>query len=100
MQQPPQHGHHYGHQDVEDNQAIDDINNLELDFDQLNMLGPLALDSDHHNHGHIQGSGAHGAHNSHGNTVDHDGAAANLYEEDFDGMLDDLNQELPPHACR
>jgi hypothetical protein len=25
---------------------------------------------------------------------------ANLYEEDFDGMLDDLNRELPPHACR
>lgn len=26
---------------------------------------------------------------------------ANLYEDDFDGMLDDLNrEELPPHACR
>lgn len=25
---------------------------------------------------------------------------ANLYEDDFDGMLDDLNrEELPPHAC-
>ncbi|KAK4053831.1 ATP-dependent RNA helicase [Microbotryomycetes sp. JL201] len=23
----------------------------------------------------------------------------NLYDEDFDGMLDDLNRELPPHAC-
>ncbi|KAM0792340.1 ATP-dependent helicase NAM7 [Microbotryomycetes sp. NB124-2] len=22
-----------------------------------------------------------------------------LYDEDFDGMLDDLNRELPPHAC-
>lgn len=35
---------------------------------------------------------------------DADAAAANvanLYEEDFDGMLDDLNrEELPPHACR
>jgi hypothetical protein len=23
-----------------------------------------------------------------------------LYDDDFDGMLDDLNRELPPHACR
>lgn len=22
-----------------------------------------------------------------------------LYEDDFDGMLDDLNHQLPPHAC-
>jgi regulator of nonsense transcripts 1 len=28
------------------------------------------------------------------------GNVANLYEEDFEGMLDDLNRELPPHACR
>lgn len=25
--------------------------------------------------------------------------AHNHYEEDFEGMLDDLNRELPPHAC-
>lgn len=23
-----------------------------------------------------------------------------LYDDDFDGMLDDLNRALPPHACR
>ncbi|BGP22712.1 ATP dependent helicase [Rhodotorula toruloides] len=38
-----------------------------------------------------------------GQDADADAAAANvanLYEEDFDGMLDDLNrEELPPHAC-
>lgn len=28
------------------------------------------------------------------------GNVANLYEDDFEGMLDDLNRELPPHACR
>ena len=38
-------------------------------------------------------------------TFDHDAhqhaplAAHNHYEEDFEGMLDDLNRELPPHAC-
>lgn len=26
--------------------------------------------------------------------------AANLYEDDFEGVLDDLTRELPPHACR
>ena len=26
--------------------------------------------------------------------------AANLYEDDFEGVLDDMTRELPPHACR
>lgn len=86
--QPPTF-HQDHHIDHDDNRAIDDINNLALDFDQLNMLGPLALDSDHHHGGGVGGS----------NGAIDDGAA-NLYEEDFDGMLDDLNRELPAHACR
>ena len=37
-------------------------------------------------------------------SFDHDSQHAalpphNHYEEDFEGMLDDLNRELPPHAC-
>lgn len=64
--------------DLED---VDHINNLELNFDDLSIS---ALD---HHHGQDGGAGEQGG-------------VANLYEEDFDGMLDDLNRELPPHACR
>lgn len=28
------------------------------------------------------------------------GIVSSLYDDEFDGMLDDLNRELPPHACR
>ncbi|GAA5958204.1 hypothetical protein JCM3765_002847 [Sporobolomyces pararoseus] len=37
--------------------------------------------------------------NSHSHSQDGQDQVANLYEEDFEGMLEDLNRELPPHAC-
>lgn len=75
------HLHHPPHlsanpSDVDD---VNHINNLELNFDDLSIS---ALDHHHQPDGGQQGG------------------VANLYEEDFDGMLDDLNRELPPHACR
>lgn len=79
------HLHHPPHlsganSDLDD---VDHINNLELNFDDLSIS---ALDD------HGQGAGDGGQQGA--------GGVANLYEEDFDGMLDDLNRELPPHACR
>lgn len=85
----PHHSHSHSHSHLHQpphlsaNSDLDDvnhINNLELNFDDLSIS---ALD--HHGQ---DGAGGQG------------GGVANLYEEDFDGMLDDLNRELPPHACR
>ncbi|GAA5932881.1 uncharacterized protein JCM15063_002230 [Sporobolomyces koalae] len=69
-----------------------------LDFDQLSL-------NDHHPHSHQHHH--HPQHPPRDDDEDDDGAhhpidehqVANLYEEDFEGMLDDLNRELPPHAC-
>lgn len=63
--------HGYDHHHGPD--SASDVTKLELNFDDLSVSG-------------LGGDQA--------------GAVANLYEEDFEGMLDDLNRELPPHACR
>ncbi|KAI5480920.1 ATP-dependent helicase NAM7 [Pseudohyphozyma bogoriensis] len=58
------------------------LSNVQLDFDDLSISGL----NDHHIPGHDH--------------LDHHHAdPTNLYEDDFEGMLDDLNRELPPHAC-
>ncbi|GAA5990491.1 hypothetical protein JCM11641_007736 [Rhodosporidiobolus odoratus] len=62
-----------------DAQAVQAIGSLDLDFADLTVGG-------------LEGDGT--AQDGHGQ-----GSVANLYEEDFEGMLDDLNRELPPHAC-
>lgn len=54
---------------------ISDISNLALNFDDLSVSGL---------NGGMDGS---------------QGGGAGQYEDDFEGMLDDLNRELPPHAC-
>lgn len=53
----------------------------------------------------ISGLDGHNGSTMHDPLADQEAQAAanvaNLYEDDFDGMLDDLNrEELPPHACR
>lgn len=53
----------------------------------------------------ISGRDGHNGTTMHDPLADQEAQAAanvaNLYEDDFDGMLDDLNrEELPPHACR
>ncbi|PRQ73695.1 RNA helicase (UPF2 interacting domain)-domain containing protein [Rhodotorula toruloides] len=62
---------------------------LTVNFDDLSLSG--------------YGAGGAGGAGAGLDGQDADAAAANvanLYEEDFDGMLDDLNrEELPPHAC-
>lgn len=55
-----------------------------LDFDQLSLGN-----SHPHSHSHSQLQSRDGQEEQ----------VANLYEEDFEGMLEDLNRELPPHAC-
>jgi len=81
------HLHHPPHlSNSSDLDDVDHINNLELNFDDLSIS---ALD----HHGQLGGDGG-------GQQGGGAGGVANLYEEDFDGMLDDLNRELPPHACR
>ena len=79
--QPHAHPHSHSHQDQQGGGVGGDREDLEvLDFDQLSL-----------NHHHPpQGQGQGQAEN---------GEVANLYEEDFEGMLEDLNRELPPHAC-
>ncbi|GAA5960581.1 hypothetical protein JCM8115_003232 [Rhodotorula mucilaginosa] len=52
----------------------------------------------------ISGRDGHNGTTMHDPLADQEAQAAanvaNLYEDDFDGMLDDLNrEELPPHAC-
>lgn len=69
----PPHSHPHDNNDAND---AHDLANLALNFDDLSIPGL--------NDG-LDPNGNH---------------VANLYEEDFDGMLDDLNRELPPHACR
>lgn len=61
---------------------------LDLNFDDLSIPDPrhARLEAPGHNNG---------SHNHHLN----DGAVDRLYDDDFDGMLDDLNRELPAHAC-
>lgn len=59
---------------VDETDDISDISRLEFSFDDLSVMDAAGLEAQ--------------------------GGAANLYEEDFDGMLEDLNRELPPHACR
>lgn len=101
---PPPHSH--PRDTLEDGQAIpaDDAEAIQcigdLNFDDLSISGLDAATADDgdgdagaggHGHGHALGHGD--AHHGNGNV-------ANLYEDDFEGMLDDLNRELPPHACR
>ncbi|GAA5954282.1 hypothetical protein JCM21900_005233 [Sporobolomyces salmonicolor] len=86
---PHQHLHHHQedpHLSLHDPRQASGVDSLELNFDDLSLsgldahnaaLGPAAVDGD-------EGAQAN---------------VANLYEEDFEGMLDDLNRELPPHAC-
>ncbi|GAA5919770.1 hypothetical protein JCM1841_005847 [Sporobolomyces salmonicolor] len=86
---PHQHLHHHQqdpHLSLHDPRQASAVDSLELNFDDLSLsgldahnaaLGPAAVDED-------EGAQAN---------------VANLYEEDFEGMLDDLNRELPPHAC-
>ncbi|GAA6004679.1 hypothetical protein JCM10207_000978 [Rhodosporidiobolus poonsookiae] len=64
-----------------DAQAIAAVGNLDLDLNDLSISG---LDDG------LGGVNADGQRQAN---------VANLYEEDFEGMLDDLNRELPPHAC-
>ncbi|GAA6006360.1 uncharacterized protein JCM10292_002661 [Rhodotorula paludigena] len=75
------HAHHAGdeHLSVEDAAAIQRID--ELHFDDLSISG-------------LDGVAAGGVGGDQGGA-----SVANLYEDDFEGMLDDLNRELPPHAC-
>lgn len=61
-----------------------------LDFDQLSLNGGGDSHWDPHSHSHPH---------SHDAPDLDESQVANLYEEDFEGMLDDLNRELPPHAC-
>ncbi|SCV69006.1 BQ2448_2026 [Microbotryum intermedium] len=77
------HGHPHTGSNGDDQQLELDFHNLTLDgFDGLNGGGPT------------------GEATSSGDTTDLDSSAvANLYDDDFAGMLDDLNRELPPHAC-
>lgn len=74
---PSSRHHHYGENDLED---LDNFNKLELNDHSIS-----GGDHDHY-HDHAQSNGG--------------GGGANLYEEDFDGMLDDMNRVMPPHACR
>lgn len=69
--------HHHHHLDPTEDAKLD------LNFDQLSISDSNGLGEERTGEG---GAGANGL--------------ANLYEEDFEGMLDDLNRELPPHACR
>jgi len=79
--QPHPHAHQHQHAQ----QGGGDREDLEvLDFDQLSL---------NHSHPHSQLAQAQGLENGAG------GEMTNLYEEDFEGMLEDLNRELPPHAC-
>ncbi|GAA5822875.1 hypothetical protein JCM11251_004409 [Rhodosporidiobolus azoricus] len=74
---------HHGdpHAPITDAEAVQAIGSLDLDFAELSVSGLDAAVG-----GGLDGQGANGN-------------VANLYEEDFEGMLDDLNRELPPHAC-
>ncbi|GAA6060133.1 hypothetical protein JCM10212_001430 [Sporobolomyces blumeae] len=90
---------HAGRRESHDGETDDGQSLQELEFDQLSLNGgvldhddrdPLAHDHDlmfdgHDHHHHGDGTGQN--------------QVANLYEDDFEGMLDDLNRELPPHAC-
>lgn len=75
---PTHHQQQHGHLHEGDREDLE-----VLDFDQL------SLNNSHHQHSSGHGEGEQGDENQ----------VANLYEEDFEGMLDDLNRELPPHAC-
>jgi hypothetical protein len=78
--------HHHQIPPHQQGQILDgDREDLEvLDFDQLSL---------NHSHSHSN------SHQSGGGGGVDEGQVANLYEEDFEGMLDDLNRELPEHAC-
>ncbi|BGP53780.1 hypothetical protein JCM8202_005552 [Rhodotorula sphaerocarpa] len=61
----------------------------ELNFENLAVSGLDGQPLPHHEQDPLADQEAQAAAN-----------VANLYEDDFDGMLDDLNrEELPPHAC-
>lgn len=70
--QPVYHEHGVSH-------ASDSVSELNFDELRLDSLQPGPLTPSDVGHAH--------------------GQAANLYEEDFEGMLDDLSRELPAHAC-
>ncbi|GAA5867915.1 hypothetical protein JCM1840_003487 [Sporobolomyces johnsonii] len=86
---PNQHLHHHQqdpHLSTHDPRQASAVDSLELSFDDLSLSG---LDANNAALGSATGDGDEGAQAN----------VANLYEEDFEGMLDDLNRELPPHAC-
>ncbi|GAA5922644.1 hypothetical protein JCM3775_005802 [Rhodotorula graminis] len=70
--------------DVEAIQRIGDLNFDDLSISALDAAASRAPPP-HLDHPHADS--------------DSNGNVANLYEDDFEGMLDDLNRELPPHAC-
>lgn len=85
----PSHEHH--HLTAQQAARTDIV--VQLEFDNLAVPG---FDGQHH---------ANHDDDLHDPLADQEAQAeanvANLYEDDFDGMLDDLNrEELPPHACR
>lgn len=88
---PADDNHAHGVPDSQSQARTDFVD--ELDFNNLAISG---LDG----HAHLHDGG-----DLHDPLADQEAQAAanvaNLYEDDFDVMLDDLNrEELPPHACR
>ncbi|GAA5916537.1 hypothetical protein JCM8208_005043 [Rhodotorula glutinis] len=74
--------------DAEAIQRIGDLNFDDLSISALDDAPSRGPPLDHHHHHHDPHS-----------DPDANGNVTNLYEDDFEGMLDDLNRELPPHAC-
>lgn len=74
-----------------DAEAIAKISNLDLNLDDL---GPGAQD------GAGPSAGASGVNGKVAGNGDVGMTGLVLDEQDFDGVLDDLNRDLPPHACR
>jgi len=68
---PHQHSHQHQHARLGGDGDVESLNFDELSLDSLGQ-------------GHTVG----------------EQMAANLYEDDFEGVLDDMTRELPPHACR
>lgn len=85
-QLPPHLAHEHDEQE-----HIAQVNHMELNFDQLDIN---SFDGGQQQQQQQLAGEQLSLEAAHGDQV------ANLYDEDFDGMLDDLNRELPPHACR
>lgn len=83
------HPHGHNHHNHSSQQAFQEHGVSHGDGVSSLRFDELSLDS-------LQAAGAPHAHGG----ANEAGQAANLYEEDFEGMLDDLSRELPAHACR